>query len=108
MTEQADERIVIADENKKYGLRLFVIGASPNSMSAITNLKHICETYIPGQYRLSIVDVYQQPELAQAEQLIALPMLVKEWPMPQQRMIGDMSDIKRVLTGLGLADQYHP
>lgn len=105
MSEQVDKHGVVSENDKKYVLRLFIIGASPNSVSAITNLKHLCETYIPGQYRLDIIDVYQQPELAQPEQLVALPMLVKQWPLPEQRLIGDMSDTKRVLAGLGLTEQ---
>ena len=108
MSEQAEEQAGSADENKKYVLRLFVIGASANSVSAITNLKNLCETHIPGQYQLDIIDIYQQPELAQPEQLVALPVLVKQWPLPEQRMVGDMSDTKRVLAGLGLTNQHHP
>ena len=105
MDEQADEQIVTSDKNKKYVFRLFIIGASPNSVLAVKNLKHLCDTYVPGEYRLDIIDVYQQPELAQPEQLVALPVLVKQWPLPEQRLIGDLSDTKRVLAGLGLTEK---
>ena len=87
---------------KEYKLRLFVTGASPNSVRAIANLKHICEKHIPGKYELEIIDVYQQPLLAQEQQLIALPLLLKIEPLPSRRLIGDMSNDTKVLAGLGL------
>ncbi|MDN3657917.1 circadian clock KaiB family protein [Ferruginibacter paludis] len=89
---------VAADE---YELRLFVTGASPNSVRAIANIKRICELYLAGNYNLEIIDVYQQPLLAEEQQLIALPMLLKSSPLPQMRLIGDMSDTQKVLKGLG-------
>jgi len=87
---------------EKLQLQLFVTGASPNSERAIINLKQICETYISGQYSLEIIDVYQQPDLARLEQIVALPLLVKRFPLPEVRLIGDLSDTKKVLRGLGL------
>jgi len=87
-----------------YVLRLFIIGASPNSIRAVENLNAICEQYIPGQYELEIIDVHQQPELAQGEDLIALPLLIKKAPGIVRRLIGDMSNKEKVLKGLGLAD----
>jgi len=63
-----------------YRLRLFVTGASPNSVRAITNLKIICETYLKENYELEIIDVYQQPLIAQREQIVALPLLIKKKP----------------------------
>jgi circadian clock protein KaiB len=89
-------------KNIIYKLRLFVTGASPNSLRAITNTKDICETYLKEKYDLEIIDVYQQPLIAQSEQLIALPMLIKKLPLPERRLIGDMSDTDKVLKGLGL------
>lgn len=85
-----------------YRLRLFVTGATPNSTRAISNLKAFCETFLTGKYELEIVDVYQQPLIVEKEQLIALPMLVKLSPLPQRRLIGDMSDTDKVLRGLNL------
>lgn len=84
-----------------YLLTLFVTGASPNSIRAIANIKRICEQYLDGTYSLEIVDVYQQPLLAQQQHLIALPMLLKSYPLPQMRLIGDMSNTQKVLKGLG-------
>ncbi len=91
------------NESNEYVLRLFVTGASPNSVRAITNLKQICETYIKGRYLLEIIDVYQQKTIAEIEQIIAMPLLVKIVPLPRRRLIGDMSDTNKVLRGLGLA-----
>lgn len=98
MSEQAET----LDESKPYVLRLFITGASLNSARAVTNLKHICETHLEGKYSLEIIDVHQQRELAQIEQIIALPLLVKLFPLPERRMVGDLSETKRVLSGLGL------
>lgn len=88
-----------------YRLRLFVTGASPNSTRAIINLKEICETYLKQNYEMEIVDVHQQPLIAEREQIIALPLLIKISPGPERRLIGDMSDTKKVLRGLGLSEQ---
>ena len=92
-------------EQGKFVLRLFITGASPNSSRAITNLKNICEANIPGGYSLEIIDVYQSNDIAESEGLIALPMLIKKFPLPERRMIGDMSNTRKVLTGLGLVPQ---
>lgn len=85
-----------------FSLKLFISGASPNSARAIANLKSICEKYIHAEYELEIIDVYQQPTKAKSEQLIALPMLMKCWPLPVKRLFGDLSDTRKVLAGLGL------
>jgi len=90
------------NENEVYVLRLFVTGASPNSIRAITNIKKICETHLKDNYELEIIDVYQQPTIAESEQIIALPLLIKKSPSPERRLIGDMRDTQRVLRGLGL------
>lgn len=86
-----------------YKLRLFITGASTNSTRAVINLKEICETYLKQNYELEIVDVHQQPQLAQSEEIIALPLLVKKSPGPERRLIGDMSDTAKVLRGLGIS-----
>lgn len=90
-------------ENRQYILRLFVTGASVNSRRAVVNLKDICEKYIKDDYSLEIIDVYQQKHIAEREQLLALPLLIKSYPLPEKRMIGDMSDTEKVLKGLGIS-----
>ena len=101
--EEHEEKKKRDDGTKKeFVLRLFVTGASPNSIKAITNLKQICETHLKGRYDLQIIDVYQQGTVAINEQLVALPLLIKKLPFPERRMIGDLSDTEKVLKGLGL------
>lgn len=85
-----------------YLFRLFITGASPNSSRAVQNIREVCEQYLPEKYTLEIIDVYQQPELAKKEQLIALPLLIKKFPLPERRFVGDLSDNEKVLRGLGL------
>jgi circadian clock protein KaiB len=88
--------------NEKYVLQLFVAGILPNSLRAISNIQSICEKHIQGRYDLEIIDIYQQPALALAEEIIAIPLLIKRTPHPQERMIGDLSDVDVVLRTLGL------
>jgi len=85
-----------------YLLRLFITGASPNSARAVANIRQICECYLKDNYVLEIVDVYQQKEIAEKEQLIALPLLIKKQPLPVRRLIGDLSDTRKVLSELGI------
>ncbi|HTI58559.1 circadian clock KaiB family protein [Mucilaginibacter sp.] len=92
------------EEERPFVLRLYVAGSSPNSVRAITNLKAICEKYLEGNYELEIIDVHQQVQKAGDRQLIALPMLLKESPGMERRLIGDMSDTKKVLKGLGIKE----
>jgi|SRR5688572_25205585 len=87
-----------------YVFRLYVTGASPNSLRAIANTKNICEEYLNENYELEIIDVHQQPLLAKEENIIALPLLIKKHPLPEKRMIGDMSDIARVLKSIGVSN----
>jgi circadian clock protein KaiB len=81
---------------------LFITGATPNSIRAVTNIKDICESHLKGKYSLEIIDVYQQKGIAEQEQLVALPLLIKKQPFPERRMIGDLSDTNKVLKALGL------
>lgn len=87
---------------RHYVLRLFVSGLTPKSQQAIANLKAICEEYLKGHYELEVIDIFQQPALAQAEQIIAVPTLIKELPLPLRRFIGDMSQTEKILIGLEL------
>ncbi|MDQ3191293.1 MAG: circadian clock KaiB family protein [Bacteroidota bacterium] len=95
--KEADDK---AEE--KYMLRLFITGILPNSVRAVINVKKICEKYLKDRYELEIIDIYQQPELAFSEEIIAIPTLIKKFPLPTKKMIGDLSDTKKVLDGLGL------
>jgi len=83
-------------------MRLYVTGATPRSSRAIANLRKLCDQYLAGRYKLEIVDVYQQPELAREGQIIAAPTLVKSFPLPLRRFIGDMSNTANLLAGLNV------
>ena len=87
---------------EKYVLKLFVSGNLPNSARAIININEICEKYLKDRVQLEIIDIYQQPSLALHEQIIAVPILVKKFPLPEVRLIGDLSNIESVLRGLDL------
>jgi len=87
---------------KKYILQLFVSGILPNSARAIENINSICEKYLKGRYELEIIDIYQQPALGISEDIIAVPILIKKFPLPEERVVGDLSDIEKVLKGLHL------
>ena len=84
----------------QWNLRLYVAGQTPRSLTAFKNLKDICEEYLKDRYELEIIDIYQQPEIAINEQVIALPMLIKKAPGMERKLIGDMSDKTKVLKGL--------
>ena len=86
----------------QYVLRLYVTGMTPRSASAIENLKQVCEQYLEGRYTLEVTDIYQHPELARDEQIVAAPTLIKELPPPLRRIIGDLSDREKILFGLDL------
>ncbi len=83
-----------------YVLRLYVSGMTPKSQRALDNLKAICEEYLHDRYELEIIDIFQQPQLARAEQVIAAPTLIKELPPPLRKFIGDMSQTEKILVGL--------
>jgi circadian clock protein KaiB len=87
---------------QKFHLVLFITGTSPNSVRAVNNIKAICEDFLKENYTLEIIDVHQIPEVAEKEQIIALPTLIKRGPSPQRRLVGDLSDKKKVLRGLGI------
>lgn len=89
-------------EGKEYILQLFVAGILPNSTRAIINIKAICEKYLKGRYELEVIDIYQQPALALKEDILAIPLLIKKFPRPEERFIGDLSDTEKVLEGLNL------
>jgi circadian clock protein KaiB len=100
-TEKFDKK-VSALGKEKYILRLYITGATNRSVLAITNLKKICEEYLEGLYELEVIDLYQNPRLAEDEQIIATPTLIKKLPLPIRRIIGDMSNKENVLLGLDL------
>lgn len=91
-----------ADDDKHYVLRLYVTGMTPRSTAALATIRDICESHLAGRYDLEVIDIYQHPQLAKDEQIIAAPTLVKKLPEPLRRFVGDLSDVDRVLLGLDL------
>ncbi|HKI02401.1 MAG TPA: circadian clock KaiB family protein [Thermoanaerobaculia bacterium] len=81
-------------------LRLYVAGQTPKSLTALANLKRICEENLPGRYRIDVIDLVQNPKLARSDQILAIPTLVRRLPEPLRRIIGDLSNSEKVLVGL--------
>jgi circadian clock protein KaiB len=86
----------------RYVLRLYIIGTTPQSMRAVANARRICDEHLQGRYELEVIDVSRRPALAEGEQIIATPTLIKKLPLPLRRFIGDLSHTDRVLLGLDL------
>ena len=86
----------------KISLKLYVTGHTPNSERAVANMKSICKNELEGKYQLTIIDVLEKPQLAEDEKIIATPTLIKALPPPLARVIGDLSDIEKVLVGLNM------
>jgi len=93
-----------AAENGKefYQLRLYVAGRTSRSQAALDNLKAICESHLKGQYRIEVVDLLVNPQLAKGDQILAVPTLVRLLPPPVKKIIGDLSNVDRVLVGLDM------
>ena len=97
-----DVELDIGDVAERYVFRLYITGASPNSSRAIANMKAFCEKYLENRYDLQIIDVYQQPQIVQKINIIAIPLLIKKSPQPERRLIGDLSDSNKLLKSLNL------
>jgi circadian clock protein KaiB len=89
-------------EQDGYSLRLYVAGQTPKSISAIANLKKICEQHLPGRYEVEIIDLMKDPALAMRHQIVAIPTLIRKLPEPLKRIIGDLSNTEKVLVGLDI------
>ena len=86
----------------KYLLRLYVSRSTPKSKVAVTNITRVCKEHLDGRYRLEVIDIFEQAQLARDEQIVAVPTLIKRLPLPLQRLVGDMSNLNEVLFGLDL------
>ena len=100
MTEPTPSMV---DEDADWDLRLYVAGQSAKSIAALANLKRFCEENLAGRYRIEVVDLLQQPQLAKTDQIVAIPTLVRKLPEPIRKIVGDLSNRERVLVGLHLA-----
>jgi circadian clock protein KaiB len=103
----ARKRTAAKSAKPRFELKLFLTGASERSQRALENIQRFCESELPGDYDLKVIDIYQQPALASAEQILASPTLIKTSPAPLRRLIGDMSDEQKVRVSLGL-QSYDP
>jgi circadian clock protein KaiB len=92
----------MAQESETYVMRLYVADSNPQSLRAIRHITHLCETQLSGRYQLEIIDIYEAPEAVEQAQILATPTLVKEFPLPAQRLIGDLTDQAKVITSLNL------
>lgn len=92
----------IPADAERFVLRLYIAGQTPRCMRAFTNLKRICEEHLSDRYRIEIVDLLENPQLARGDQILAVPTLVRQLPEPVKKIIGDLSNTERVLVGLDL------
>ncbi len=86
----------------KYELRLYIAGKTPKSTTALTNLQKYCEEHLQGQYKIEVIDLLKQPQLAEGDQIFAIPTLVRKVPEPIRKIIGDLSNEEKVLVGLDI------
>ncbi len=101
-TEAFEMMLTKSPAEEHYVLRLYVTGMTPRSTEAFATIKAICDERLQGRYELEVIDIYQHPQLAIDEQIIAVPTLVKKLPAPLRRLVGDLSNEDRVLLGLDL------
>ena len=89
-------------ETKAYELRLYIAGKTAKSVTALNNLKKYCEEHLKGQYKIEVIDLLEQPQLAEGDQIFAIPTLVRKVPEPIRKIIGDLSNEEKVLVGLNI------
>jgi circadian clock protein KaiB len=89
-------------EETKYELRLYVAGRTTKSVTALTNLEKYCEEHLKGQYKIEVIDLLVKPQLAEGDQIFAIPTLVRKVPEPIRKIIGDLSNEEKVLVGLNI------
>lgn len=87
---------------ERWDLRLYVAGKTPKSLLAFANLKRLCEEHLAGRYSIEVVDLLEHPQLAEGDQIVAIPTLVRKLPEPIRKIIGDLSNTERTLVGLDL------
>jgi len=88
----------------RWNLRLYVAGQTARSIAAFSNLKRLCEDRLAGRYTIEVIDLLKQPQLAQGDQIIAIPTLIRRLPEPMKRVVGDLSNLERVLVGMDLQE----
>lgn len=107
MSTLGDEVLTMSEDSGEttaefWNLRLYVAGQTPKSMTAIANLKRLCDEHLPGRHRIEVIDLMENPKLARTDQILAIPTLVRSLPNPIRKVIGDLSNSERVLVGLDI------
>jgi circadian clock protein KaiB len=102
MNEQPTQAPAAEYPDYPWDLRLYVAGQTPKSLAAFANLKNVCEQHLAGKYRIEVIDLLVNPQLARGDQIVAIPTLVRKLPEPIRKIIGDLSNTERVLVGLQL------
>ena len=92
----------LQEEPDRYELQLYVAGKTAKSMLAFSNLKRLCEEYLASKCRIETIDLLKHPQLAKEKQILAIPTVIRKFPLPERKIIGDISNTERVLTGLDL------
>lgn len=98
--EGDSESLAVTPDLEVWDLRLYVAGQTPKSVTALSNLKKLCEEHLAGKYHIEVIDLLQDPKLARGDQILAIPTLVRRLPSPIRKIIGDLSNSERVLIGL--------
>jgi len=101
-SETASSGMLTEPGEKVYILRLYVAGQTRKSLAAFANLKKICEEHLAGRYKIEVIDLRENPQLAKGDQILAIPTLVRQLPPPLKKIIGDLSNTEKVLVGLDL------
>ena len=102
------EKALAQRDQQRYVLRLYVAGMTPRSLEAISCIKHICQEHLMGRYEIEVIDIFQHPELATEQQVVAAPTLIKTLPLPLRKFIGRLSDTERILKGLDISPKSEP
>ncbi len=92
----------LQEEPDRYELQLYIAGRTPKSIGAFNNLKRICEVYLASKCQIEMIDLLKHPQLAKEKQILAIPTVIRKFPLPERKIIGDISNTERVLTGLDL------
>ena len=93
------------EEKEFWELRLYIAGQTPRSLTALANLKKICDEHLAGKYHIEVIDLMKNPQLARGDQILAVPTLVRKLPVPLRKLIGDLSNTEKVLVGLDLKEK---
>ena len=101
-SSKKDKTTVDVVDDELWELRLYVAGQTPKSLTAFANLKKICEERLAGKYKIEVVDLLKNPQLAKGDQIFAIPTLVRKLPQPVRKILGDLSNTERTLVGLDL------